>query len=104
MIECVWGKERKLEVYLNVIEMGRGIYGAEAAAQAYFGKPAAKLTRKQAAMIAACLPNPKKYTVKALSSYVSIRHGWVLRQMRFLERDVDVMNIVKPTATVARKK
>src|SRR6478609_10780608 len=59
MIELIWGKRRILEVYLNVIEMGKGIYGVEAAAQAYFKKPAAKLSRKEAAMIAACLPNPK---------------------------------------------
>lgn len=104
MIEWVWGKERILEVYLNVIEMGRGIYGAEAAAQAYFGKSANKLTRKQAAMIASCLPNPKKYTVKPLSKYVAVKNGWVMRQMRFLERDVDVMNIVKPEAAVKAKR
>ena len=102
MIEWVWGKERILEVYLNVIEMGRGIYGAEAAAQAYFGKSADKLSRKQAAMIASCLPNPKKYTVKPLSKYVSIKNGWVQRQMRFLERDVDVINIVKPEAVIKK--
>src|SRR6478609_3159764 len=60
MIEWIWGKERILDVYLNVIEMGKGIFGAEAAAQYYFKKPAKKLTRREAAMIAACLPNPKK--------------------------------------------
>jgi len=104
MIEWVWGKERILEVYLNVIEMGRGIYGAEAAAQAYFGKSADKLTRKQAAMIAASLPNPKKYTVKPVSKYVSVKQGWVLRQMAFLQKDADVMKIVKPQTAVKPKK
>ena len=95
MIEWIWGKQRILEVYLNVIEMGRGIYGAEAAAQAYFKKPAAKLTRKEAAMIAACLPNPKKFTVKPLSPRVAVRTGWVLLQMRYLERDGDVQKVVR---------
>src|SRR6185436_2769288 len=64
MIELIWGKKRILEVYLNVIEMGRGIYGIEAASQSYFNKPAASLTRAEAACITACLPNPKKYSVK----------------------------------------
>lgn len=94
MIEWIWGKRRILEVYLNVIEMGRGIYGAEAAAQAYFKKPAAKLTRKEAAMIAAYLPNPKKFTVKPLSRHVAVRTGWVLVQMHALERDGDVQKII----------
>ncbi|HLT75402.1 MAG TPA: monofunctional biosynthetic peptidoglycan transglycosylase, partial [Ohtaekwangia sp.] len=64
MIELIWGKRRILEVYLNVAEMGKGIFGIEAAAQAYFGKSAESLSPKEAAMIAACLPNPKLYTVK----------------------------------------
>jgi monofunctional biosynthetic peptidoglycan transglycosylase len=95
MIEWIWGKKRILEVYLNVIEMGRGIYGAEAAAQAYFKKSAAKLSRKEAAMIASCLPNPKKYTVKPVSSYVSIKNGWVQRQMNYIEKDPDIQAIIK---------
>ncbi len=64
MIEWVWGKKRILEVYMNVVEMGRGVYGIEAAAQQYFKKPAAIITRNGAAQIASCLPNPKLYTVK----------------------------------------
>jgi monofunctional glycosyltransferase len=102
MIEWVWGKQRILEVYLNVIEMGKGIYGAEAAAQAYFKKPAAKLSRKEAAMIAACLPNPKKYTVKPLSPYVSAKSGWVQRQMNNIEDDEDIKAVIKEN--VKRKK
>ena len=90
MIEWIWGKKRILDVYLNVIEMGKGIYGAEAAAQAYFKKPAQNLSRREAAMIAACLPNPKVYTVKPLSPYVAIKNLWVQRQMRFLEADPDI--------------
>ncbi len=95
MIEWIWGKKRILEVYLNVIEMGRGIYGSEAAAQAYFKKPASKLTRREAAMIAACLPNPKKFTVKPLSRYVAGRCAWVQLQMRVLEADADVQAIIR---------
>ena len=95
MIEWIWGKRHILEVYLNVAEMGKGIFGVEAASQAYFKKPAAKLTRRQASLIAACLPNPKKYTVKPISRYVAIKSGWVQRQMRFLEKDPDVQRIIK---------
>ena len=96
MIEWVWGKERILEVYLNVVEMGPGIFGAEAAAQQYFNKSAMQLTRKQASMIAAGLPNPKKYTVKPLSPYVSVKSGWIMRQMNNLEGDKDIQAIIQP--------
>lgn len=95
MIEWIWGKERILNVYLNVIEMGEGIFGVQAAAETYFNKDAAKLTRKQAAMIAACLPNPKKYTVKPVSRYVSVRSNWILIQMRALEGDEELQNVLK---------
>jgi monofunctional biosynthetic peptidoglycan transglycosylase len=94
MIEWIWGKKRILEVYLNVIEMGRGIYGAEAAARAYFKKPASKLTRREAAMIAACLPNPKKYTVKPLSRYVALHHGLVQLKMHQVEGDADIQKVI----------
>ena len=95
MIELIWSKKRILEVYLNVIEMGRGIYGIEAASRTYFNKPATSLTRIEAAMIASCLPNPKKYTVKPLSNYVAVRRQWVLQQMNNLEEDLDIQNIIK---------
>lgn len=104
MIEWIWGKERILEVYLNVIEMGRGVYGIEAAAQNYFKKPARLLTKNEAAQIAACLPNPKKYTVKPLSRYVSARSGWVLRQMNNLEGDADVQRLIYPAQKSVQKK
>jgi monofunctional glycosyltransferase len=94
MIEWIWGKERILDVYLNVIEMGKGIFGAEAAAQYYFKKPAKKLTRSEAAMIAACLPNPKKYSVKPASSFVQAKSGWILQQMNNLEGDPDLQKII----------
>ncbi|HSF45526.1 MAG TPA: transglycosylase domain-containing protein, partial [Chitinophagaceae bacterium] len=95
MIELVWSKKRILEMYLNVAEMGKGIFGIEAASQAYFKKPAAKLSRQEAAMIAACLPNPKKYSVKPASRYVSIRSGWVMRQMNQIDGDPDVKELIK---------
>jgi len=94
MIELLWGKRRILEMYLNVIEMGKGIYGVEAASKTYFNKSATNLNRRQAAMIAACLPNPKKYTVKPVASYVAIKSAWILRQMNNLERDPDVQQII----------
>ncbi|MFY7878971.1 MAG: monofunctional biosynthetic peptidoglycan transglycosylase [Lacibacter sp.] len=94
MIEWVWGKRRILEVYLNVAEMGKGVFGIEAAAQANFKKSAAQLTRNEAAQIAACLPNPVKYTVRPLSRYVSIRSGWVKRQMNHLEGDPDIQRLI----------
>ncbi|MBA2500111.1 MAG: monofunctional biosynthetic peptidoglycan transglycosylase [Chitinophagaceae bacterium] len=93
MIEWVWGKERILAVYLNVIEMGKGVFGAEAAAQAFFNKPASKLTRIEAARIASALPHPKKYTVKPLSAYVSKRQHWVMRQMNQLNGDPDIKKL-----------
>ena len=95
MIELVWSKRRILEMYLNVAEMGKGIFGIEAASQAYFKKPASKLSRQEAAMIAACLPNPKKYSVKPASRYVSIRSGWVTRQMNHLDGDPDIKELIK---------
>ncbi|MCO5234948.1 MAG: monofunctional biosynthetic peptidoglycan transglycosylase [Chitinophagaceae bacterium] len=94
MIEWIWGKERILEVYLNVSEMGRGIFGIEAAARHYFKKPAAQLTRTEAAMIASSLPNPIKYTVKPRSRYVAVRYPWVLQQMNNLEGDPDIQKII----------
>ena len=95
MIEWIWGKERILEVYLNVIEMGKGIYGAEAAAQSYFNKHAKNLTRREAAMIAACLPNPKIYTIKPLHSHISSRLSWIISQMNYLVKDPDVQAVIK---------
>ena len=95
MIEWVWGKQRILEIYLNSIEMGPGIFGVEAAAQNYFHKPAKKLTRSEAAMIIACLPNPKKFTVVPMSSRVSWRYAQIVHQMALIEDDEDLMAIIK---------
>lgn len=95
MIEMLWSKERILQNYLNVAEMGPGIFGVQAAAKAYFNKDAKDLTRSEAAQIAACLRNPKKYTVKPLSRMVSIVSAKVLRQMNNIQGDKDVMALVK---------
>ncbi len=95
MIEWVWGKKRILEVYLNTIEMGPGIFGIEAAAQHYFKKSAKNLTRSEAAMIIACLPNPKKFTVKPMSRRVSWRYPQILQQMRNIEDDEDIKDLLK---------
>jgi monofunctional glycosyltransferase len=94
MIEWIWGKERIIVVYLNVIEMGEGVFGAEAAAQAFFNKDAASLSKIEAARIAAALPHPKKYTVKPLSAYVARRQNWVLRQMIHLQNDPDIKAVM----------
>jgi monofunctional glycosyltransferase len=94
LIEVVWGKKRIMEVYLNVIEMGPGIYGIEAAAQAYFHKPASRLTRSEAAMIIACLPNPKRFLVVPMSRRVSWRYPQIVRQMGFLEGDDDIDELI----------
>lgn len=81
MIELLWSKERILEIYLNVAEMGKGVYGAEAAAQTYFNKPALELTPIEAAMIASCMPNPKYHLVYPPSSYVVHKFPTIIDRM-----------------------
>src|SRR5688572_25433580 len=95
MIEKIWGKKRILEVYLNVAEMGKGIFGIEAAGKQYFNKSAKKLSRREAAMIAACLPNPKKYAVKPPSRYINQRYPWILGQMTNLDGDPEIKVLVE---------
>lgn len=95
MIEKLWSKERILQTYLNVAETGRGIFGVQAAAKTYFDKDAKNLTRAEAAMIAACLPNPKVYTVKPLSRYVSARSNNIMQQMNFIQSDPDINALIK---------
>ena len=95
MIELVWGKKRILEMYLNVSEMGKGVYGIEAASRFYFNKPAKSLTRLEAARIAACLPNPKVYTIKPLSSHVASRSAWIVGQMGVLQNDPDIQKLLQ---------
>jgi monofunctional biosynthetic peptidoglycan transglycosylase len=95
MIELFWGKKRILEMYLNVSETGKGIFGIEAASQKYFNKKASRLTRQEAAMIAASMRNPIRFTVKPLSRAVSIRYPWVMQQMRNLQSDADVQALIR---------
>lgn len=83
LIELIWSKERIMEVYLNSIEMGNGIYGAEAASQYWFKKSASKLSQQEAAAIAAILPNPKRYRANPASNYIQSRKEWIVRQMYF---------------------
>jgi len=83
-IEALWPKWRILEVYLNVVEFGDGVYGAQAAAQVMFGLDAARLTREQSARLAAVLPNPRRYNAAEPGPYVRRRTQWILRQMRQL--------------------
>lgn len=84
LIETLWPKERILEVYLNIAEMGRGVFGVEAAAQRFYGKSAARLTRREAATLAAVLPNPKRFKAVAPSPYVQRRRETIMAQMRAL--------------------
>lgn len=86
LIEFIWGKERIMTVYLNVIEMGEGIYGIEAAAQHNFQKPAEKLSRNESALIAAVLPNPRRWTPSRPTPYILGRQAWILRQMNNLKQ------------------
>ncbi|MFM8480896.1 MAG: monofunctional biosynthetic peptidoglycan transglycosylase [Gammaproteobacteria bacterium] len=86
LIEAAWPKERILEVYLNVAEFGRGTWGVQAAAQKFFGKDAARLTRREAATLAAVLPNPKRLRVDRPSPYVQRRRDWIMTQMRALDQ------------------
>lgn len=83
LIEMLWTKERIMEVYLNSIEMGNGIYGAEAAAQYWFKKPASKLSKSEAAAIAAILPRPLKYRANPPTNYIAARKVWIMKQMSY---------------------
>jgi monofunctional biosynthetic peptidoglycan transglycosylase len=80
-IELLWTKKRILEVYINIIEMGNGIYGVEAAAQEYFHKPASKLSSRESALIAACLPNPRRWNAGKPSSYINRKAQVIQRFM-----------------------
>lgn len=83
LIEMLWSKERILEVYLNSIEMGKGVYGSQAAAIHWFGKSAGDLTAYEAAAIAAILPNPREYRANPASNFIQGRKNWIVRQMQY---------------------
>jgi monofunctional biosynthetic peptidoglycan transglycosylase len=87
LIELIWGKKRIMEVYLNSIEMGDGVYGAEAAAKYWYRKDAASLTRYESAGIAAILPNPRKYKASNSSSYINRRKAKISREIRYVKLD-----------------
>jgi monofunctional biosynthetic peptidoglycan transglycosylase len=84
LIELSWPKDRILEVYVNIAEFGPGVYGVEAAARRYFGKPARRLTRRESAALAAVLPSPRRYRVQDPGPYVARRREWIVKQMRAL--------------------
>jgi monofunctional biosynthetic peptidoglycan transglycosylase len=94
MIELIWGKKRILETYLNVAEMGKGIFGIEAAAKHYFKKHAKDLTKSEAAWIAAILPNPVLFSVEKPSPLIVKRHNWILNQMSHLDDDPETMKLI----------
>jgi monofunctional biosynthetic peptidoglycan transglycosylase len=83
LIETFWSKQRIMEVYLNIVELGDGVYGAEAASQEFFKKPANKISKEQAATLAVVLPSPLRYNAKKPSSYLRGRINWTLKQMRY---------------------
>ena len=89
LIEIFWSKERIMEVYLNSIEMGDGVYGAEAASQHWFKKKASKLTKDEAAAIAAILPSPLRYKANPATNYISKRKEWIKQQMNYWGNKLD---------------
>lgn len=88
LIELFWSKRRIMEVYLNIIEMGNGIYGAEAAAVTYFGHPAKKLSFNEAALIAAILPNPLRWSAIQPSPYIRAKQYWIKRNIFKIKNDL----------------
>ena len=86
LIELMWPKERIMEVYLNSIEMGDGIYGADAVAEEHFGTDAHNLTKAQCALIAATLPNPRKFSSKNPSAYMRKRQARIMREMKYVDK------------------
>ena len=85
LIELFWGKERIMEVYLNSIEMGNGVYGAQAASRHWYSRDASQLTKREAAGIAAILPNPRKYSASNSSGFINRRKGRIQRHMRYVK-------------------
>ena len=81
LIELIWGKRRIMEVYLNIVELGEGVYGVESACQKYFKNPSTRITRNQAALMAVVLPNPLKMGLEKPSRYMQTRSIWVVQQM-----------------------
>lgn len=103
LIEMIWSKEHIMEVYLNVVELGDGVYGCEAAAQKYFKKPASKLTKSEAAMIAALLPSPLKSNPKKPNGTLTKRRDRILKQMGFFPQ-IDLKGNDNPVMDPYKKK
>jgi monofunctional glycosyltransferase len=95
MIELLYSKQRILELYLNEAQMGKGIYGIEAASEIYFHHSAKTLSPTESAMIAGCLPNPVLFTVKPMSGFVAYRYPWILYQMNHLRGDTGIEKLLK---------
>ncbi len=95
LLETFWSKRRILEVYLNIVEFGDGIYGVEAASQAYFRKPAKRLSQSECALLAAVLPNPHRFKASAPSGYILGRQAWILKQMQQLGGEALVKELGK---------
>ena len=93
LLETFWSKRRILEVYLNIVEFGDGVYGVEAASRKFFGRPAGALNSGQAALLAAVLPSPRRFRADAPSGYLRGRQEWILRQMRQLGGEQVVKNL-----------
>lgn len=105
LTELVWSKERIMEVYLNVIEMGDGIYGVEAASLEYFGKNASELSKSQAALVAACLPNPRRFNAGNPSGYIQRRKSKIVSLMgKIGEVDFDKKDVPKKNTRKRHKK
>lgn len=94
-IETLWTKKRILEVYLNIIEMGKGIYGAEAAANFYYGKSANELNKQEAASIVACFPNPRRWTANKPSKYIVRKQTVIVRYMKYVKIPWTAKNTTK---------
>jgi monofunctional glycosyltransferase len=103
LIELLWPKQRILEVYANIAEFGDGVYGAEAAAKTFFGKPAARLSASESARLAAVLPNPKTYNARKPGRYVQRRANWIERQVRRLGGASYLTSSAPPEPRVSKK-
>ncbi len=104
LIELCWSKERIMEVYLNSIEMGNGVYGAEAASLYWFKKPAKKLNKDESAAIASILPNPRKYIANPAGPYIARRKEWIKKQMSFWGNQLDYNKYNDEDAPVTKEK
>ncbi len=96
LMEKLWGKQRILEMYLNIVEFGPGVYGVEAASHQYFGKSAAQLTPEEAARLAAVLPNPRHWSVSNPGAYVQARTAWIMGQMGYGSRNTPAQEPMPP--------